>query len=82
MFIMLEQIVVVVNGVSTWAGPRAFTTAPTCFKPTAFSSTALQAFQVTLTWDSVATTTAWQIFALPQGITSTCAYRSNRIGFL
>ena len=57
----------IVNGLSTWAGPRTFTTTPTCFKPTAFSSTALQAFQVTLTWDSVATTTAWQILALPQG---------------
>ncbi|MBL0014634.1 MAG: lamin tail domain-containing protein [Flavobacterium sp.] len=55
------------NGVSTWAGPKTFTTTPTCFKPTALSSTALQAFQVTLTWNSVATTTAWQILALPQG---------------
>ncbi len=56
-----------VNGLSTWAGPRAFTTAPACFKPTALSSNTLGAFSVTLTWDSVATTTAWQIFALPQG---------------
>lgn len=55
------------NGLSTWAGPRAFTTTPTCFKPTAFSSNNLTAFSVNLTWDSVATTTAWQVLALPAG---------------
>ena len=55
------------SGLSTWAGPKAFTTVPSCFKPTALSSNNLQAFQVTLTWDSVASTTAWQVLALPQG---------------
>lgn len=57
----------VVNGLSTWAGPRAFTTTPTCFKPTALSSNNLTAFSVNLTWDSVATTTAWHVLALPAG---------------
>lgn len=56
-----------VNGISTWAGPRAFTTTPTCFKPTALSSNNLTAFSVNLTWNSVATTTAWQVLALPAG---------------
>jgi gliding motility-associated-like protein len=57
----------VVNGLSTWAGPRAFTTTATCFRPTAFSSNNLTAFSVNLTWDSVATTTAWHVLALPAG---------------
>jgi len=57
----------IVNGVSTWAGPKAFTTIPACFKPTAFSSNSLTAFSVNLTWNSVATTTAWDIIALPAG---------------
>ena len=55
------------SGLSTWAGPKTFTTLPSCIKPTALSSTALQAFQVNLTWNTVATTTAWQVLALPQG---------------
>jgi gliding motility-associated-like protein len=59
----------VVDGVSTWAGPKAFTTIPACYKPTNFQSTAaaLTAFSATLTWTSVATTTAWQVLALPVG---------------
>ena len=57
------------SGVSTWAGPKAFTTVPSCFKPTNLQSTAsaLTAFSVTLTWTSVPTTTAWQVLALPVG---------------
>ncbi len=57
------------SGVSTWAGPKAFTTVPSCFKPTNLQSTAaaLTAFSATLTWTSVPTTTAWQVLALPVG---------------
>jgi gliding motility-associated-like protein len=55
------------DGLSTWAGPKAFTTTPTCFKPTALSSNNLQAFSVNLTWKSVPTTTAWHVLALPAG---------------
>ncbi|NHM06085.1 hypothetical protein G4D82_02530 [Flavobacterium sp. CYK-4] len=57
------------NGVSTWAGPRAFTTTPTCFKPTTLTSVAagLTAFSVTLQFTNVPSTTAWHVLALPQG---------------
>ncbi|WP_309642474.1 fibronectin type III domain-containing protein [Flavobacterium sp.] len=55
----------IVNGLSTLAGPKAFTTIPSCYKPTAFVSVAagLTAFSVQLQWNSVATTTAWQVLA-------------------
>ena len=58
-----------INGVSTWSGPRAFLTTPTCFKPTNLLAPAagIEAFQVQLTWNSVATTTAWQILAQAPG---------------
>ena len=52
-----------VNGVSTWAGPKAFTTLPTCIKPTGLTSVAagLTAFSVQLQWTSVVSTTLWQV---------------------
>ena len=70
----------VVNGLSTWAGPRPFTTTPTCFKPTALNSNSLTAFSVNLTWASVATTTAWHVLALPVGSPAPDATTTGWIG--
>ena len=58
-----------INGLSTWAGPKAFTTAPTCFKPTNFlvPAAGLTAFSAQLTWTSVASTTTWQVLAQAPG---------------
>ena len=59
----------ITSGVSTWAGPKAFTTIPACYKPTSFISVAAgsTAFSVQLQWNSVATTTAWQVIAQGPG---------------
>ena len=56
-----------INGLSGWSGPRPFCTASDCYKPTSFTITTSQIGQssVLLAWNSVPTTTSWQVIAYP-----------------
>lgn len=61
----------VAGGLSTWFGPRAFTTLPTCYKPTALTATAITVDSAQLGWTSgISTSENWQILVLPAGSTA------------
>ncbi|MEO8517259.1 MAG: fibronectin type III domain-containing protein [Flavobacterium sp.] len=47
---------------STWAGPVAFTTLPTCPQPTALTVTAANMTGASLGWTEAGTATQWEVF--------------------
>jgi len=55
------------NGISTISGPKAFTTLPTCPKPTALTATLIGPHQAQLGWTSTAASTSWLVIAVPTG---------------
>ncbi|GEP49964.1 hypothetical protein FNO01nite_06360 [Flavobacterium noncentrifugens] len=56
------------GGLSTWFGPRLFTTLPTCYKPTVLTATAITIDSAQLGWTSgISTSESWQILVLPAG---------------
>jgi gliding motility-associated-like protein len=52
-----------VDGTSTWTGPRAVTTPPSCYKPAALTATGITAFTANLGWTNNVNSpvTEWQI---------------------
>ena len=57
----------VVDGVSLWSGPRAFSTIPTCPPPTNLTTSSVLSTSVQLNWTSVTPSVSWQVIALPCG---------------
>ena len=56
-----------VNGISTISGPKAFTTLPTCPKPTVLTATLIGPHQAQLGWTSTVASTSWLVIAVPVG---------------
>lgn len=57
-----------VNGPSVWSAVRAFTTLPTCPRPTALTATLPGTNAITLNWTNTGTTaTSWQVLIQPAG---------------
>ena len=55
------------DGVSTWAGPRAFTTLPTCPQPTTLSVVSVTSDGATLQWTETGTATEWEVYIVQAG---------------
>jgi gliding motility-associated-like protein len=56
-----------VDGVSLWSGPFAFSTIPTCPTPTNLTSNTILSTSVNLSWINSSSATTWQVLALPCG---------------